>query len=669
MIYSVVPALALILNLILNRESLKKFRFTASKADKVQTVYIRYAHFLMAVSVYFVVDLIWGILYEHRDIPALFPFTYSCTVLYFVFMLVNMVTWTRFVVAYLAEGGRRDYAFLHSVWAMFILGAFFLMLNRFRPFIFTHNEAHEYIELPGRYLLLSVQILFYVLTSIYMFVVARKTTGQRHVRYTAVAATGVVMGLALVGQIVYAFLPTYATGLIIGICLVHCFVEEAEKKEKEVHDHIASVMAEDYEAIFYIEIDTGVFLEFSKSKKYSEMKVPVKGMDFYAETLESIETYVYPPDREYARSFYSRETMLKNLEGRRSFSFKYRVLVEGEPRYFLFTVMRDSNGQYLIFYEKDINDELAAEKNQKENQKKTITFGQIAESLASSYDEIYYVNVQDSSFVSYEVNNIFGQLEISKSGEDFFKESLENIPQIVHKHDCDSVAEFINRDNMISSLEIHKEHSIDYRIMVDGKTRFTRMIVKKPSDGTHFIIGVEDIDAEVQREKQQLKALKTEKELARRDELTGIKNKTAYKELEESVQGNMDNGMDYLDFGLVVCDANNLKQINDTLGHATGDEYIKASARMLCDIFVHSPVFRVGGDEFVVFLRGSDFSDRIELMDKLRGNVLENKKAGKGVILASGMSEYNPENDSLVSDIFERADKRMYEDKQRLKSF
>ncbi|MBP5152428.1 MAG: GGDEF domain-containing protein, partial [Lachnospiraceae bacterium] len=353
MIYSVVPALALILNLILNRESIKKFRFTTSKADKVQKVYICYAHFLTAVSIYFVVDLIWGILYEHNDIPALFPFIYSCTVFYFIFMLMTMLTWTRFVVAYLAEGGRRDYALLQSVWIIFILGAFFLMLNRFRPFIFIYNEAYEYVELPGRYYLIAIQILFYTLTSIYMFMVAKKTTGQRHVRYTAVAVTGVVMGLALAGQIIYAFLPTYATGLIIGICLVHCFVEEAEKKEKEVHDHIASVMAEDYEAIFYIEIETGAFLEFSKSRRYSDMKVPVKGTNFFKETHETIDTFVHPDDREYAKSFYNKETMLKNLEGRRSFSFKYRVLVQGEPRFFLFTVMHDSNGQYLIFYEKD----------------------------------------------------------------------------------------------------------------------------------------------------------------------------------------------------------------------------------------------------------------------------------------------------------------------------
>ncbi len=54
-------------------------------------------------------------------------------------------------------------------------------------------------------------------------------------------------------------------------------------------------------------------------------------------------------------------------------------------------------------------------------------------------------------------------------------------------------------------------------------------------------------------------------------------------------------------------------------------------------------------------------------MDKLRGQVLENKKSGEGVVLATGMAAYNPESDSLVSEIFERADKEMYENKQSLK--
>ena len=79
-------------------------------------------------------------------------------------------------------------------------------------------------------------------------------------------------------------------------------------------------------------------------------------------------------------------------------------------------------------------------------------------------------------------------------------------------------------------------------------------------------------------------------------------------------------------------------------------------------------MFRVGGDEFVVFLHGNDYSARHEIMDKLRRQVLENKKKGEGVIIAAGMAEYNPENDNFVSDIFERADKEMCEDKKKLKA-
>ena len=145
------------------------------------------------------------------------------------------------------------------------------------------------------------------------------------------------------------------------------------------------------------------------------------------------------------------------------------------------------------------------------------------------------------------------------------------------------------------------------------------------------------------------------------------KNKTAYIELEKSVESNLENGMDYLPFALVVCDANDLKKINDTQGHAAGDEYLKDSAKLLCGIFTHSPVFRIGGDEFAVFLRGDDYTNRDELMGKLKKRVLGNKSAGFGPVIASGMAEYDKDKDVEFSDVFERADSRMYEDKQKLK--
>ncbi len=665
MLYSMVPALVLIIILILNLESVKEYGFRTRGRDVL--VSVRYNYFILASICYYLVDMLWGILYEHHDIPELFPFIYSLTVFYFLFMLMTMLTWTYYIIAYLNKGGRRTSLLLYGVWTMVGVGIVCLMLNRFYHFMFSYNDAHVYIGESGRNISFLLQIAFYTVITVYMLYVASRSVGRERVRYTATAATSVVLGLFLVFQILNAFFPFYAAGLTIGTCVVYSFVISGEKKEKEVHAHIASAMAEDYEAIFYIEIESGEYISFAESIKYKSINSLETGKDFFRDALDSIEKCVYPDDREYAKGFYDKEKMLHSLEGKHSFSFKYRIMLNDEPRFFLFTVMRENSGQYLIFYEKDIEDELTAERVQKENQKKTVTFGQIAESLASNYDEIYYVDATDSSYIGYEVNNIYGQLEISKSGEDFFADSNENIPQVVHTRDCISVMEFVNRDNMISELERHKDYSIVYRIIVSGRPQYTRMTVRKSSDGTHFIICVENVNAEVRKEKQHIKELKNEKELARRDELTGVKNLTAYRELEASVQSNIESGMDYLEFALVVCDANNLKQINDTQGHVAGDEYIKASALLLCDIFVHSPVFRVGGDEFVVFLRGKDYISREELMEKLRGQVFENLKTGTGVILASGMADYNSETDCYISDLFERADKEMYEDKQRLK--
>ena len=195
----------------------------------------------------------------------------------------------------------------------------------------------------------------------------------------------------------------------------------------------------------------------------------------------------------------------------------------------------------------------------------------------------------------------------------------------------------------------------------------TRLSARKSSDGVHLIIGVENIDAEINKEKEHMRALSTQKELARRDELTGIRNKMAFSELEQSIQENIDKGMDYLSFAFAVCDLNDLKKINDTEGHKAGDEYIKSAAKLLCEIFSHSPVFRIGGDEFAVFIRGDDFSMKDQLVDTLRKVSLSNRNRHEGPVIAAGLAEYDPSVDSSVSEIFDRADHLMYEDKRMLK--
>lgn len=425
MIYAMVPAIVLIINLIINWELLTKYGFRLDKHDMKKRIHVYYNYFIISACGYFIVDMTWGLLYEHREVSFLFPIIYYLTVLYFLFMLLTMLAWTRYLVAYLDKGNLRSDVLLHGVWALFIIGIICLILNKYFHFMFSYNEANEYVGEVGRNTTFFLQIAFYIVISTYMLYVAHKSNGRQKIRYQAVAITSIVIGVSLIGQILFALYPNYAMGLMIGICLVHSFVQSSEKKENEIHDHIASTMAKDYEAIFYIDIESGEYLTFAKSEKYMSINATALGKDFFQEAYDSIDECVFPDDKEYAKAFYNKETMLRNLEGKRSFSFKYRVMVKEEPRFFLFTVMHDTSSKHLIFYEKDIDDELNAEKINKENQKKTITFGQIAESLARNYDAIYYVDIANSSYVSYMVSNIFGELEVTNSGDDFLRNQLK----------------------------------------------------------------------------------------------------------------------------------------------------------------------------------------------------------------------------------------------------
>ena len=86
----------------------------------------------------------------------------------------------------------------------------------------------------------------------------------------------------------------------------------------------------------------------------------------------------------------------------------------------------------------------------------------------------------------------------------------------------------------------------------------------------------------------------------------------------------------------------------------------------ICHIWAHSPVFRIGGDEFAVVLQGEDHAQRDALLETLKSRVLENQKIG-GVVVAAGMADYEPGRDTSVASVFERADSRMYENKSALK--
>lgn len=158
-----------------------------------------------------------------------------------------------------------------------------------------------------------------------------------------------------------------------------------------------------------------------------------------------------------------------------------------------------------------------------------------------------------------------------------------------------------------------------------------------------------------------------------KDELTRVGNKAAYNILVDEINENLQNKVrGSRHFAVVMVDINNLKYINDTFGHERGDEYIKGCCDIIAKIYAHSPIYRIGGDEFVIVLRDNDYDQRQKHYAKTMVSYNfafkdEKKEPWERYSASLGMSECHGYEETF-SDVFKRADADMYEAKAKFKS-
>ncbi len=386
MYYASIGIIALIVMVIINIEALRKVKKTNEN-----DVRLKYRQYLLTLIAFFTVDILWGFFYEQRWLIL----SYTDTFLFFATMALSVLFWTRGVVAFSGDNGKYSKALVFSGWMIFAFEIIVLLVNLFVPIVFLFRKDKEYVPMPARYIGLFLQMILFLVTSVYALIRAVHSRDKSRLHYWTICISGIIMSFFIIVQMFFPLMPFYSMGCLFGTCLIHTFVH----KEKDADHH----------------------------------------------------------------------------------------------------------------------------------------------------------------------------LEISRA-----------------------------------------------------------------------------------------------KQKAYKDALTGVSNKLAYLEMLTEMETELENG-ELSEYGVVVFDLNGLKTINDTLGHEAGDEYIKSGCRMICQQFTHSPVFRVGGDEFVVLLKGDDYANRETLVEAFRKAIGENLQNGS-VVVACGLAVYDHAADHSYNDVFKRADASMYEHKRALKA-
>lgn len=151
------------------------------------------------------------------------------------------------------------------------------------------------------------------------------------------------------------------------------------------------------------------------------------------------------------------------------------------------------------------------------------------------------------------------------------------------------------------------------------------------------------------------------------DLLTGLENESSYIKTINDIETGSDKSM--RKFGVLFMDLNCVKDTNDKYGHRYGCHLITETGRILPTIFNYSKIFHIGGDEFVVIVRGKDYRNIDKLLQKFDEELECKKIEFEGVELILSVARgyaVRGAGEKYVS-VVQRADEAMYQNKRYVK--
>jgi len=174
-----------------------------------------------------------------------------------------------------------------------------------------------------------------------------------------------------------------------------------------------------------------------------------------------------------------------------------------------------------------------------------------------------------------------------------------------------------------------------------------------------LLVIVEDITKQ-KRLEEELKGLSL------KDELTGLYNRRGFFTLAEQHLKIADRVQKKV--VLIFSDLDNMKWINDNLGHTEGDNALIDASSILKETFRESDIIaRIGGDEFVVFALETQSDKEEYILNRLEHNINRHNEQARRkfkVSISTGISHYDPDAPCSIDELLSESDKLMYEMKR-----
>ncbi|MBR1743220.1 MAG: hypothetical protein IJ733_15390, partial [Lachnospiraceae bacterium] len=249
---------------------------------------------------------------------------------------------------------------------------------------------------------------------------------------------------------------------LAGLLEVPVTLENVRKSDQLLsYSGAANALFSDYEVIYYVDVETGHYVEYSTPGNYEQLKLEKRGTDFFSDLYRNIKKVVYEKDQAYVTNALAKESLFQRLTDGQVFSVRYRLMIDGEPMYYQSRVVYPESGQHMII------GICSVDRLTDRDPEADLDFSNIARALTNDYDRIYFVNMEDESYIRYTTDK-GSELKASSSGSSFFEEVQKITSNIIYKKDADRLREVFQKKHLVEELKRWEMLSMTYRILMKG---------------------------------------------------------------------------------------------------------------------------------------------------------------------------------------------------------
>ncbi len=262
------------------------------------------------------------------------------------------------------------------------------------------------------------------------------------------------------------------------------------------YENIARALAADYFNIFYVNLETHDFIEYTSDVGEEEVTIERWGKDFFNLARHDAQDLLYKEDVDGFLKEFEKENILKEIEKNGTFVIRYRVMQDGVPVRVTMKSMRlQGDPKHIIFGVNNTDLQLSKKETEDRINQTRIIYNRMM-ALLGNYICIYTVDINTDRYFEYNTSLDYDRLNIEKHGEDFFGKSLKNTEKVMVEGDIPGFKQRFSKENILKEIEEKGTFTIYYHLIMDNVPVSVRLkAVKVEEDGgDKLMIGVRRID-------------------------------------------------------------------------------------------------------------------------------------------------------------------------------